>query len=246
MNSGIKLGAMIFLLSAYLFSQAGAESVVIQTNDNVLLQADFQPPSPGKTTFVFLHGLGSNRQEWTGFVKFLTSRGFGSLAYDARGHGDSVLDSAGRRRTYQEFGRPYPGSEWSKMRDDLDKVVNHLTVNLGISRDKVGLFGASLGANISLTYAAENGFTGPLVLLSPGIEYAGYDIRRSITKIKRETPTLVVSSYADGYSYQSCEHIALQLKSRKSFKSIFVSSGHGVQMLDDDLQSQIFDWIKGR
>jgi len=64
--------------------------------------------SPGRRgTVLFAHGFGQTRHAWTSTAQSLAAAGYQTLAYDARGHGDSDWNPA---------GLPYHGEQFA---DDL-------------------------------------------------------------------------------------------------------------------------------
>ena len=80
---------------------------------------------------VFLHGIGGNRTNWTGQLRFLED-GFTGYAWDARGYGGSG-DVPGERR-------------FAHFAEDLARLLDHLQI------DRAHLVGLSMGARILLTF----------------------------------------------------------------------------------------------
>ncbi len=66
----------------------GAQSVTLETDDGVTLDAWYAPPAAG-TAIVLVHGAGSSREGVRRYFEFLVNHGFGVLALDLRGHGTS-------------------------------------------------------------------------------------------------------------------------------------------------------------
>lgn len=81
---------------------------------------------------VFLHGIGGNRSNWRRQRSALDDS-FTSIAWDARGYGDSQ-DSDGPRR-FGDFG------------DDLARLLDHFDV------ERAHLVGLSMGARILMEFA---------------------------------------------------------------------------------------------
>ncbi|MBZ4276289.1 lysophospholipase, partial [Mycobacterium tuberculosis] len=51
--------------------------------------------APGRRgTVLFAHGFGQTRHAWTATAQSLAAAGYQTLAYDARGHGDSDWNPA--------------------------------------------------------------------------------------------------------------------------------------------------------
>ena len=66
----------------------GFENVALQTEDGVTLQAWYRAPTNG-VAIVLLHGAGGSRENVRPYAQMLAQRGYGVLAVDLRGHGES-------------------------------------------------------------------------------------------------------------------------------------------------------------
>jgi alpha-beta hydrolase superfamily lysophospholipase len=173
----------------------------------------------------------------------LVDAGYGFLAYDARGHGKSTIDSKNRPINYKQFGQSGPGSEWYKMPGDLDSVISFLNNTKHTPAKKIGLIGASLGANICLLYASKNTDIPLTVLLSPGLNYAGFESLGYIDAFAKQRPILISASPQDEYAYQSSILLYQKVQSNKQASFIAGKSGHGVQMFDGKYEYQLIKWI---
>jgi pimeloyl-ACP methyl ester carboxylesterase len=244
------LTAALLLLAQFCFSSEQqkrfGEKISFTTQDGVEIVGLYSKPSSrARRTFVLLHGLGSNQEEWQAFAGSLIRQGYGFLSYDARGHGQSIHARNKSTIKYDQFGMQ--GSEWAKMISDLGYAVKFLRQQKGI--DKIGIIGASLGANIALVYSSTNPDIRPLVLLSPGISYAGIETKDAIMafapeKGKKNRPIAIVSSPDDTYSYQSSILMYKQVTSND--RAVFLQgsdSNHGVNMLDKRLTKEIINFI---
>jgi pimeloyl-ACP methyl ester carboxylesterase len=76
------------------------QSNVVTGHQGVTLVADLYPqPSTDKPSVILLHGGGQNRHAWAKTARTIHAAGHHVVAYDARGHGDSSWDPAGRYDT---------------------------------------------------------------------------------------------------------------------------------------------------
>src|SRR5262245_9243431 len=130
------------------WAQRGAKKISFETTDHVIICGRFYRPRPGRLTLVLLHGVGSVKEEWEGFAELLAADGCGVLFYDARGHGESERKSTGEIISYQQFLSRGAGSEWDKMRGDLETAVIFLKNTCGIAPRRIAPGGASIGANL--------------------------------------------------------------------------------------------------
>lgn len=214
------------------------------TRDGVRIACLFRSPSvPGKRTFVLLHGLGSNQEEWQPFISMLVREGYGFLSYDARGHGESTTRENGVKIRYENFGTPGPGSMWEKMVPDLDDAVQYLAREKKIPASKVILAGASMGANICLIYGTRNTAVPAVLALSPGLNYVGLGTE-SVVPGYSKRPVAIAVSPADTYSYQSSMILFKKIEGNGKAALFPDNEGHGVQMLAGRLDRDLLKWVR--
>ncbi len=228
------------LLSTSLFAAPyKPEKVSFKSKGGVSLKAFFNPPSPGNPTVVLLHGLASSKEEWLPFAEYISKRGWGVLAYDARGHGASskTKDNNDNPNGFQYFGKPGPGTEWERMVDDVGAALAYLRVDRELDNSPIVLCGASLGANVAINFSALSRSIKSTVLLSPGINFAGFVLEAPLKQVN-PAHVLLIASSADRYSYESCSRVGQSFPFWSDVKA-----GHGVQMLDEALMKRIFEWL---
>lgn len=112
---------------------------------------------PGRQSVVLLHGTGQTRHSWSRVGQRLGKAGYYTIAYDARGHGDSDWDPGG------DYG-------WNALVDDLNGLV--CTEQL---RSPV-FVGASMGGFTGLVAVGEAGIRAAAVVLvdvTPHIDMCG-------------------------------------------------------------------------
>jgi pimeloyl-ACP methyl ester carboxylesterase len=91
-----------------------------------------------RPTIVFIHGRSSNRMQMFPLAKAFFDRGFNTVLWDLRHHGNS------------------PGNETYGKREvpDVLRVVDHVRLQPGVDRERVDLLGFSLGAAMSIGAAS--------------------------------------------------------------------------------------------
>jgi alpha-beta hydrolase superfamily lysophospholipase len=242
---------LICTLCVPAFSAAGSRRkggrigarVSFTTDDGVVLSGLYVPPQGSSKVFVLLHGLGSNQEEWQPFIGKLIKRGYGILSYDARGHGESIHTKGNADISYESFGPPGNHSPWNKMPSDLDTAVSFLTKTKNIPVKRIGIMGASLGANVALIYAAGHPSIPVVVLLSPGLSYAGLNTAPAIAEYGNR-PLAIAVSTGDTYAYQSSCMLYKEIKENKKSTIMYGSdSRHGVQMFNNAFDTQLLKWI---
>lgn len=120
-----------------------AQPVTLSTQDGWALAALYLPAQPEQKTVILLHDLNKNKEEFTSFRAALAQAGFGYLALDLRGHGQSVGGGAAKT-----FAREGVDNQFNKMTRDVDAAVTFLQ-GKGIAQQEMVLLGAGLGANVA-------------------------------------------------------------------------------------------------
>jgi alpha-beta hydrolase superfamily lysophospholipase len=203
--------------------------VSFKTKDGWTIAALYRPPRRHGFVIVLAHGVASSKAEWAGFTSRLAAQGVGTLAIDLRGHDESKRGPKGTR-DYTDFDAT---GEWPRAVEDLDAAARWLKAR-GIPADRIALGGASIGANLASTAAADRPQTPFLLLLSAGPDYRGVKLR------KPQTRTLAGASPGDLYAYQTLKPLAA-VPDVKTFEA---PSGHGVQMFADPVTfEKIVDWV---
>ena len=116
-------------------------------------------------TLIFLHGVGGNWTVWKKEIEYFQSRGYSTLAFDLRGHGQSDAPEAFQRYQIPNFTR------------DIFALTKELKIR------KFSLIGHSLGGAIALNYCILNKRRSPLalVLIESASTYP-YDHNRLLNK----------------------------------------------------------------
>lgn len=112
--------------------------VTMRTRDGVVLSGWYLPSRNGAAVVV-LHGSGSNRSDMIDHVAILARHGYGVLAIDARGHGESGGQA-------MDLG-------WSGTLD-VDAAVSFLARQAEVDTGRIAVLGLSMGGVEALTAAA--------------------------------------------------------------------------------------------
>jgi dipeptidyl aminopeptidase/acylaminoacyl peptidase len=125
--------------------RAAYEDATFETSDGITLKGWLiKPPEekPGMPAIIICHGLGANRSDFTDLAVFLARRGYFVLTFDFRAHGASV----GSRSSLGYFEQK-----------DVEAAIAFLTVHPRIDRNRIGIFGFSLGGSTAILTAARTG-----------------------------------------------------------------------------------------
>ena len=204
-----------------------AMDVDLKTDDNLNVKATFYKGNKDMPSIILLHMLGRTRGDWASFAIELQKIGYNIIAIDSRGHGQSDMDF-----------RSFSGGDFNKMVLDAKAANDFLTKNeIG---DKVGIIGASIGANTALNFAAQDSSIRTVILLSPGLEYRGIKTDEPIKQFKN--PILIAASESDTYAADSSR--TLGSLSKSSTLKIYTGSLHGTNLLGrTDINKIIVDWL---
>lgn len=206
------------------------ENITLTTSDGLKIAATFYSAEPDQAA-ICLHVLRKNRQTYKLLAKKLQASGISTLAIDFRGHGESDGN-------WQNFS----ADNFNKM--ILDVGAGFAFLKTKNDNFKIGIVGASIGANTALNFAADNSQVAAVVLLSPGLDYHGVRTEKAIQKYSR--PIFLAASKDDSYSYESTSVLASRVPSKDKKLAIFESAGHGTNMFEAeiDLPDQIVNWLR--
>ena len=218
----------------------GSVPVTLVASDGLELAAEFRPAdSTSPAGAVLVHMLGSDRHAWQSFAQRLQRAGVATIAFDMRGHGESRRQPRGSV-SFQSFTT----AEWMAALNDIDAAVIALRER-GVDPERIAVIGASIGANLSLHYAANHPDVAAAVLLSPGLDYRGVDTKRALDRYMPR-PLLLMASEGDAYAAQSCSTLAAAAHEAFVELRLYPGSAHGTDMLDvsDAAAPQIIQWIE--
>ena len=184
---------------------------------------EFEPPWPG---VILLHMLWSDRTAWDEYALQLAGSGFAVFALDMRGHGQTGGEV-----------------DWDLAAVDLQEVWDNLAARPDIDPARMGIIGASIGANMALVGGVNEPDTRTVVLLSPGLSYAGVETREAMVTFG-ERPVFIAASQEDTYAADSSRKLH-EIAVGEARLDMFQDAGHGTFMLENEpeLDGQIIDWL---
>jgi len=179
-----------------------AQRVSFRTEDGVTIAATwYEPPSRGPAV-ILVHMLQRSRRDFEALAVRLSSEGIGALAIDLRGHGES-------QGSY--------GESFAPMVADIKAARRFLATRSDVS-GRIGMLGASLGANLVAMAAGDDPSVVSVALLSPSLEYRGLRIDPAMRKIGSRPVLMVDSSESHGAAAdaRTVQQIALFLSASLS------------------------------
>jgi alpha-beta hydrolase superfamily lysophospholipase len=227
--------AGLAILSILAVRPVSAQRLTLRTEDGVSIAATWYEPSIRPAPAVILvHMLHRSRGDWDGLARRLTAEGIGALALDLRGHGESGGRAGG------DGNEP----DYPSMVLDLRAARTYLAQRSGVQTVRIGIMGASIGANLATLAASDDPSIASLALLSPSLDYRGLRIEAAARKIGGR-PVLMVASDDDPYALRSARELQ---KAGGGPRDIHVvrQAGHGTAMLarDPDLSRVLVDWFR--
>lgn len=125
----------------------------------------------------------------------------------------------------------------------MSAALRYLDEHPEVSAGRLGVAGASLGANVGVTVAAGRENVVSLALLSPSLDYRGLRIEAAMRRYGPR-PALLVSSIEDAYASRSVRSLAEIGPGTREIVSLDYA-GHGAVMLvrRPDLVDTLVDWF---
>ncbi len=188
---------------------------------------------------LLFHMLGRNSGDWKDIIYELNNY-FSVLAIDFRGHGNSRL-----QKGYLLDYRDFDATKWLALKEDAEAAYSYLEKIKNNEEIKIGIIGASSGANIAAYLASQYTDIQAIVLLSPGLNYNGIDILPFIKLSKANI--LIIVSEKDEYSYNSSMEIYNKYKDKIQLK-IYPGAFHGTRIISryPDSKDIIISWLKDK
>lgn len=142
----------MLLLSLAAMGCEGPRSVEVPLGSERLAGLYWEPTKRLAPGVVLLPMLGHGKEDWIPLATRLHREGYGVLALDLR-----------------ELGR----SDREHLLADVRAGVTFLRQRKRVDAARIGLIGASIGANAALIFAAQEPLVRVAALLSPGLDYRG-------------------------------------------------------------------------
>ncbi|HEX8925377.1 MAG TPA: alpha/beta fold hydrolase, partial [Terriglobales bacterium] len=224
---------VLFTISTTAFAQ---RIVDITAADGVKLKASFFPsqkPGPG---VLLLHQCNRQRKVWDGLAQQLAAAGINVLTLDYRGFGESGDVPQGNVTPQQarEIQAKWPS--------DIDTTLQYLESQPGVSRERIGVGGASCGVDNSVQAARRHPEIKSMVLLSGNTDLNG----RNFLRNEKTKPAFF--AYADDDEFKPSITAIQWLYSMTACPSKtlvqYADGGHGSDIFakHPDLPKQIVDW----
>ena len=236
-HSSRALTFLLCALSCGVSVRSAERAVDLTAADGTKLKASYfaaAKPGPG---VLLLHQCNRQRKIWDGLAQQLAAAGINVLTLDYRGYGESGgdrFDKLPPQEAAQIQTEKWPG--------DIDTAFQYLVSQPGVTRDVIGVGGASCGVNNSIQTARRHTEVKSLVLLSGNTDLKGRQFLREATKL----PIFFAVADDDEFppSIVAIEWLySLAADPEKKFVHV-ATGGHGADMfkVHPDMPGTIVDW----
>lgn len=201
------------------------ERVTFSTVDQVPIVGLYQRTEQKKFA-VLLHMMPATKESWASWQTKLAAAGYGSLAIDERGHGESTN---GGMLDYRSF----TDAEQQAKILDVNAALQFLT-GQGAAESNTVVIGASVGANLAIEFLQQHPNVKTAVALSPGLNFRGILTEPLIQNLSAGQHVILVASDDDP---QQTLEAAERLHALNPDQTTVLSEhglGHGTAMTDAD------------
>lgn len=199
------------------------QNIKFESADKVeIIGTFYESPKANSPAVLLLHQWQSNRKSYNEFAKQLQATGFGVLAIDGRGFGESVKTTDGKTVAPERTDETVKG-----MKADVDNAFQFLTKQKNVDAQKIGIVGASYGSNLAIIYASENKQVKAVALLSPGLNYFGNLPIEDAVKNYGDRSLLLVAAEDDKESAETVKKLKSSVPNDKYEMQIYPKGGHG-------------------
>ncbi|MFQ5663191.1 MAG: alpha/beta hydrolase [Terriglobia bacterium] len=201
----ILIGLLVLSLAAS--GREAPRPVQVPLDAGQLAALYWEPPKSLAPAVLLVHMLGRSKEDWIPLATRLRRDGYAVLAIDLR-----------------EQGR----SNREQLIADLRAGFNFLREQKKVDAARIGLIGASIGANTALAFAAAEPLVRLAVLLSPGLNYRGVTTEPALRDYGVR-PLLLVAAEEDLGSAAALRRLAGAAQG-KAVAKLYPGAAHGTEM----------------
>jgi len=218
-------------LSASIAAAAEGQTVTFTARDGVQISAVLHlPEKTPAPAVVVLNMLGRTHRDWDGAAAKFVEAGIAVLAVDFRPSALPDPDAA-------------TGSPYAALVLDAEAARAYLAARPEINPGRIGMAGASLGANVAVLAASNDPSIRSLALLSVSLDYRGLKLEQALKKFASR-PALLVASSEDPFALRTARQAVTMGDGARELR-VLSGAGHGTVMLarEPDLATALVDWF---
>ncbi|MDO8803504.1 MAG: alpha/beta hydrolase [Elusimicrobiota bacterium] len=248
----ITAAAAVFALCAAVFPAAAAaqeereeQRVTLATEDGWNLGARYLEAAAGAPTVVLIHTQKSDMREWEPWFKPMKRYGFGYLAMDMRGHGNSFVMPDGSTTTWRAFSLDGQDNEYNRMLRDVEAALVFLSTR-SVAAESTVLAGSVLGANLAIKAAAIHPEIGMVIAISPVFNINDVLSVNPLRAYGRR-PLLLIAGADRARQYTEFQILNGTAKISSGKENVLViveAKGFGPGLVNKYNVRRVLDWIK--
>lgn len=212
--------------------------IELKASDGTILKATYFAAAKSGPGALLLHQCNRQRKVWDELAGQLATRGINTLTFDLRGFGES--GGSPHDKLTPEDAAKVQAEKWPA---DIETAFQYLVSQPGVTRDVIGVGGASCGVNNSIQTARRHpAEVKSLVLLSGGTDLAG---RRFLRQESRLPELFAAADDDENRGLVEVVSWLFGVSSNPGKKFVhYTSGGHGADMfaVHPELRSVIVDW----
>jgi dienelactone hydrolase len=196
----------------------------------------FLPDRKPAPAVILLPMMTRTHVDWDVTAARLAEAGIAALAIDFRRGGAPRTDPSADPAAE-------PIGDCADLALDVEAAHAFLAARADIAAGRIGIGGASIGANVAAIVAAEIPAVRSIALLSPSLEYRGLRVEAPMRKFAHR-PAFIIVSDDDPYAMRSGKAIATYGDGHRDLR-VVSGAGHGTVMLtrQPDLIAALVDWF---
>ncbi len=236
MTRRLTLTLLLFALTGSAMASPTQRIIDLTASDGTNLKATYFAAAKPGPAVLLLHQCNRQRKVWDELAGQLAMAGIHVLTLDYRGFGESGGDR------FEKLSPEAAQAQVKKRPGDIDVAFEYLIAQAGVTRDRIGVGGASCGVHNSVQGARRHPEVKSLVLLSGSTDLSGREFLR-------QSPNLpVFFSVADDDEFPptvlSIEWLYSLTPSPQKSLAHYATGGHGADIfpVHPDLPKKIVDW----
>lgn len=232
----------LFLLCTFSFTAQENKNVSFKTSDSIKISASFLFPEKQKKQYpaiILIHQGGSSKKEWLDLplINLLLKNKYALLIYDIRQHGESEKDKGSLNDL---FNNP------KRAPLDLLAAIQFLKSDERINKNKIGILGASIGANLACIASNSDAYSIKSIVSISAKTDAVINLSGKKTNLNLKNAYYIASKEEQGGKREKWAKELYSKTHKKRKVEIAKGNKHGSYILRNNLQLQnsILNWFK--
>ncbi|NLO90877.1 MAG: alpha/beta hydrolase [Elusimicrobia bacterium] len=224
----------------------GGQSVPLVASDGWKITARYQPPQDNGKVLLFIHSAGKSKDEWAALAGRISRLGYGYLALDLRGHGESLYDAGGSSTSYRNFDKKGTTNEFNQMTRDIEAAIDYLAEQQ-IGEDRIILAGSGLGANLAVRAAAVCPSVPMMLLIGPTLNAARDVLTVNPLRAYGKRQVLIIVAQQPKRIYDESvllKAVAQLAAGQENVTFISEYKGMGTELLNYNTIPRILQWLR--